>query len=151
MDRIDWRQLSGPHVTRRTLLQLAAASGAAGFAQRLEAQHAAAVRLSTARAPMRQEPKTGGTLRVAFVLSQIVTLDPQLLSQGVVAGSVLPSIFSSLVQFDENLGLIPDLAETWEVSEDGTEYIFHLRPGLTFHNGDSLTSADFLLFTKGIL
>ena len=144
MNRIDWRQLSGPHVSRRTLLQLAAASGAAGFAQRLEAQHAAAVRLSPARAPMLQEPKTGGTLRIAFVLSQIVTLDPAILSQGVVAGSVLPSIFSSLVQFDENLGLIPDLAETWEVSEDGTEYVFHLRPGLTYHNGDPLTSADFL-------
>ena len=58
------------------------------------------------------------------------------------AGSILPSIFSSLVQFDQELGLIPDLAETWEVSEDGTEYTFTLRPGLTFHNGDPLTSAD---------
>jgi peptide/nickel transport system substrate-binding protein len=144
MSRIDWRQLSGPHVSRRTLMRLAAATGAAGFASRLEAQHSLAVRASAVRAVARQdqEPKTGGTLRVGFLISQIVTLDPQQLSQGVVAGSVLPSIFSSLVQFDQELGLIPDLAETWEVSEDGKEYTFKLRSGLTFHNGDPLTSAD---------
>jgi ABC-type transport system substrate-binding protein len=142
MSRIDWRQLSGPHVSRRTLMQLAAATGAAGFANRLEAQYAMAVRASAARAVARQEPKSGGTLRVGFLISQIVTLDPQQLSQGVVAGSILPSIFSSLVQFDQELGLIPDLAETWEVSEDGTEYSFTLRPDLTFHHGDPLTSAD---------
>src|SRR5215207_8984902 len=144
MSRIDWRQLSGPHVSRRTLMRLATATGAAGFANRLEAQHSLAVRASAARAVARQdqEPKTGGSLRVGFLISQIVTLDPQQLSQGVVAGSILPSIFSSLVQFDQELGLIPDLAETWEVSEDGTQYTFTLRPDLTFHNGDTLTSAD---------
>ncbi len=144
MSKIDWRQLSGPHVSRRTLVQLAAATGAAGFAQQMETRYASTALASMRRAPLRQEPVTGGTLRVGFVLSQIVTLDPQQLSQGQVAGSVLPNIFSSLVQFDETLGLMPDLAETWEVSEDGTEYVFNLRPGLTFHNGDSLTSADFL-------
>ena len=35
--KIDWRQLSGPRVSRRTLMQLAAATGAAGFANQLEA------------------------------------------------------------------------------------------------------------------
>ena len=144
MSRLDWSLLSGPRVSRRTLLQLAAASGAAGFARQLDAHHALAVRASVARGLARQdgEPITGGTLRVGFLISQIVTLDPQQLSQGVVAGSILPSIFSSLVQFDEELGLIPDLAESWEVSEDGTQYSFTLRPDLTFHNGDTLTSAD---------
>ena len=144
MSKIDWSQLSGPHVSRRTLLQLAAATGAAGFAQSMETRYAATALASPRRALMRQDPQIGGTLRVAFVLSQIVTLDPQLLSQGQVAGSILPSIFSSLVQFDEALGLVPDLAESWEVSEDGMEYVFTLRPGLTFHNGAPLTSADFL-------
>ena len=138
---IDWRQLSGPHVSRRTLMHLAAATGATGFANQLETRGSLAMRAS-ALARQDPEPKTGGTLRVGFLISQIVTLDPQQLSQGVVAGSILPSIFSSLVQFDQELGLIPDLAETWEVSEDGTEYTFTLRSGLTFHNGDPLSSAD---------
>lgn len=141
MSRIDWSILSGPYVSRRTLVQLAAATGAAAFAHQLEARNSQAQRLRALRA-VQDEPQTGGNLRLGFLISQIVTLDPQQLSQGIVAGSILPSIFSSLVQFDEQLGLVPDLAETWTVSEDGTEYVFTLREGLTFHNGDSLTAAD---------
>jgi len=36
----------------------------------------------------------------------------------------------------------PGLAESWEISEDGTEYIFHLRKDVTFHNGDPFTAED---------
>ena len=54
----------------------------------------------------------------------------------------MPNIFSSLVQFDTELGLLPDLAENWTVSEDGLNYSFKLRDGLTFHNGDPLKAAD---------
>ncbi|HET9015991.1 MAG TPA: ABC transporter substrate-binding protein [Thermomicrobiaceae bacterium] len=36
----------------------------------------------------------------------------------------------------------PDHAETWEVSTDGQTYTFHLRPGLTFHDGTPLTADD---------
>jgi peptide/nickel transport system substrate-binding protein len=36
----------------------------------------------------------------------------------------------------------PALAESWEMSEDGTEYIFHLRKDVTFHNGDPFTAED---------
>jgi peptide/nickel transport system substrate-binding protein len=146
MSRLDWSVLSGPHVSRRTLMQLAAATGAAGFARHLETQATYARRSQALRAARQEEPTPGGNLRIGFLISQIVTLDPGQLSQGVVAGSILPSIFSSLVQFDQDLGIIPDLAESWEVSEDGTQYSFTLRPDLTFHNGDTLTSAD-LLYT----
>lgn len=146
MSRLDWSVLSGPHVSRRALMHLAAATGAAGFARHLETRATYARRAQAVRAARQEEPTPGGNLRVGFLISQIVTLDPGQLSQGVVAGSILPSIFSSLVQFDQNLGIIPDLAESWEVSEDGTQYTFSLRPDLTFHNGDTLTSAD-LLYT----
>jgi len=140
---IDWSVLSGPRVSRRTLAQVAAASGAAAFAARLGAYETmAAPRVHGAPALRRQDPTQGGRLRVGFLISQIVTLDPQQLSQGVVAGSILPSIFSSLVQFDQDLGLIPDLAESWEVTPDGLGYTFTLREGLTFHNGDPLGSED---------
>jgi hypothetical protein len=123
--RIDWRRLSGPRVSRRTLLELA---GAAGAMAALSGSFVAGPRMASATAL--QEPKTGGTLRLGFNISQIVTLDPGLLSQGVVAGSILPSLHSSLVQFDEQLGLIPDLAEDWTVSEDGLTYSFTLREGI---------------------
>ena len=46
---------------------------------------------------------------------------------GIVAGELVSNLFSSLVQFDTELGLVPDLAENWTVSEDGLNYSFALR------------------------
>ncbi|MDQ3780654.1 MAG: ABC transporter substrate-binding protein, partial [Chloroflexota bacterium] len=140
MARIDWSVLSGPRVSRRTLLALAAATGATGYAGHLATAgpHLAARGVPAAR----QEPTTGGTLLLGFGLSQIPTLDPAQVNLGIVAGELVANIFSGLVQFDEELGLVADLAETWEVSPDGLNYTFKLRDGLTFHNGDPLKAAD---------
>ena len=145
MARIDWSVLSGPRVSRRALLELAAASGAAGYATRIAHTAAAPVKHNAARA-RHQEPQQGGELRWGFGLGQIPTLDPAQVNLGVVAGELLSNIFSGLVQFDEELGIVADLAENWTVSENGLEYIFNLRSGLTFHNGDPLTAED-LVFT----
>jgi peptide/nickel transport system substrate-binding protein len=144
MARIDWSVLSGPRVSRRTLLLLAAASGAAGYASRLAAVDAAPVPAawSNRRAAAQGEPKTGGTLKLGFGISQIPNLDPAQVNLGIVAGELVSNLFSSLVQFDTELGLVSDLAENWTVSEDGLTYSFVLRDGLTFHNGDPLKAAD---------
>ncbi|MGH7773058.1 MAG: ABC transporter substrate-binding protein [Candidatus Binatia bacterium] len=50
-------------------------------------------------------------------------------------------IFNSLTRADENSLFQPDLAERWEALDDRT-YLFHLRRGITFHNGKPLTAAD---------
>jgi len=50
-------------------------------------------------------------------------------------------IFSSLVAHDAHMNIIPDLAERWE-TPDALTYVFHLRPGVKFHDGRALTSAD---------
>ena len=50
-------------------------------------------------------------------------------------------IFSSLVARDAHFNVIPDLAQRWEISNPLT-YVFHLRPGVKFHDGRPLTSAD---------
>src|SRR5215211_9173475 len=143
MARIDWSVLSGPRVSRRTLLSIAAASGATGYASRLAASAAPIPTTHPARQSRAQgEPKAGGTLNLGFGISQIPNLDPAQVNLGNVAAGLLPNIFSSLVQFDTELGLLPDLAETWTVSEDGLNYSFKLRDGLTFHNGDPLKAED---------
>lgn len=56
-------------------------------------------------------------------------------------------VFDSLVEFNlETYALEPALAESWEVSEDGTVYTFHLRQGVTWHDGVPFTAED-VVFT----
>lgn len=50
----------------------------------------------------------------------------------------------SLVVLDENLNLIPAAAESWEPSEDGLSWTFHLRPDQVWSDGTPLTAADYV-------
>ena len=43
---------------------------------------------------------------------------------------------------DSGQSIIPDLAHSWEIAKDGRTYTFHLRQGVTFHDGTEFTSAD---------
>jgi len=43
-------------------------------------------------------------------------------------------LYNSLVSLDSNLRVVPSLAKSWEVSEDGKVYLFHLRNNVYFHN-----------------
>ena len=58
------------------------------------------------------------------------------------AVAVLGTIYGTLTEFDQDLNVVPGLAETWEASADGKTLTFHLRDGVTFHSGAPLTSAD---------
>ena len=70
------------------------------------------------------------------------TLDPHLSGDATSAEYVV-EIFSGLVTFDRDLSIVPDLAERWEVSEDGTVYTFFLREDARFHNGKPVRAQDF--------
>ncbi len=53
------------------------------------------------------------------------------------------AVHDGLVDFDPvSLEVVPAVAQSWEYSPDGQEITFHLRPGVRFHNGRVLTSAD---------
>lgn len=51
-------------------------------------------------------------------------------------------IYDTLLALDENQEIQPQMVDAWEVSEDGTTYIFTLRNGLLFHDGAPVTAAD---------
>jgi ABC-type transport system substrate-binding protein len=80
-----------------------------------------------------QQPKPGGTLRVAWE-ADITGLDPHL-SFGMQARHVVGNLFNSLVTIDAELNVVPDLAESWEILENRKVYVFHLRKGVKFHDG----------------
>jgi ABC-type transport system substrate-binding protein len=80
-----------------------------------------------------QQPEPGGTLRVAWE-ADISGLDPHL-SFGMQARHVVGNLFNSLVTIDADLNFIPDLAESWEILENSKVYVFHMRDGVTFHDG----------------
>ena len=55
---------------------------------------------------------------------------------------VMSQVYNQLVDLDENLVVIPEIAKTWEVSEDLKTYTFHLADNVTFHSGRKMTAAD---------
>lgn len=77
-------------------------------------------------------------LRLAQV-ADVSSLDPQKVSD-VYSANVIRQVYSNLVQVDENMEIVPDLAESWENPDDVT-WVFHLRKGVKFHNGEPFTAA----------
>ena len=69
------------------------------------------------------------------------TLDPHLVTDTTSAGIVV-EIFSGLVSLNEDLDIVPELAESWSISGGGTVYEFKLRPDLKFSNGEPVTAED---------
>ena len=69
--------------------------------------------------------------------------NPITVSTGLSGILVDKTIFGQLVRPDsQTLQPSPDLAESWDISEDGLTYTFHLRQGVTWHNGDPFTADD---------
>ncbi len=86
-----------------------------------------------------QQPQRGGTLKIAFE-ADVPGMDPHT-SLGVQIQTLLPSLFNTLVTINEDLEVVPDLAESWEVKDDGKTYLFHLHKGVKFHDGTDLDAA----------
>lgn len=57
-------------------------------------------------------------------------------------GRLLQNVHESIVSADKEFNIIPNLAESFEQSEDGLTYTFRLRDDVVFHNGAKMTSAD---------
>jgi ABC-type transport system substrate-binding protein len=83
---------------------------------------------------------SSGSLRY-YLTADPVTLDPAL-STDVQSGEVVAMIYDNLVQFDVDGRLAPGLAKTWESDSTGRVYTFHLRTGVTFHDGRPVTARD---------
>ena len=87
-----------------------------------------------------QGVSTGGVLNLAD--SDPTTLDPAVSTETTSAQYIM-AIYSGLLKLDKTLEPVADIAQSWDVSADGTVYTFHLRQDVKFQNKKAVTAADF--------
>ncbi|MDO8531010.1 MAG: ABC transporter substrate-binding protein [Dehalococcoidia bacterium] len=150
------------HIPRRLLGLLAcgiliAASACAPAAspsapaQALAQRPASAPTPTAPPTPTALAPRSGG----AFVILQggnPPDFDTAAAQNGLIQVAAGPA-YSKLVQFDPGAGkeVVPDLAEKWDVSADGTTYTFTIRKGVTWHDGKPLNEADIVYSLNRLL
>lgn len=105
----------------------------------LQAVLAAAIPLTAINAQA-ADPQYGGTMDV------VVQPEPPSLMIGMYSNAptqqVAGNIYEGLLRYDKNLDPQPLLATSWDTSEDGKTWTFHLKEGVTWHDGKPFTSAD---------
>jgi len=85
-------------------------------------------------------PRYGGTLR-AGMQTDPVGLDPHL-TTATATRNMMENVYETLVVVSPDLRILPGLAESWKVSDDGLTWIFTIRQGVKFHNGRVMTAED---------
>ena len=85
------------------------------------------------------EPLEGGRFVRLYV--DPPTLDPHLTTDATSA-QIIVEVFGGLVTIDKDLNVVPDLAESWDISNDGRVYTFRIRPDAVFHDGKPVTAED---------
>ena len=91
--------------------------------------------------PSESNPKRGGIVRTGWPIA-VQHFD---LHQGAIAYGGMTMMYNNLVYWnaaDGERSIIPDLAESWDISPDGLTWTFPLREGVKWHDGMDFTSAD---------
>ena len=85
--------------------------------------------------------KPGGEIIITYK-DDVATLDPAI-GYDWQNWSMIKSLFDGLMDYEPGTTTLrPELAESYEISEDGQTFTFKLRPGIKFHNGRELTADD---------
>lgn len=88
-------------------------------------------------------------------LTAIIQPEPPILNLGLnqqtPTGVVAGKMYEGLLSYAKDLSPQPLLADSWEVSEDGLTYTFHLAPNAKWHDGEPFTSADVVFSCKTFL
>lgn len=91
------------------------------------------------------KPRRGGTLRVGMIGSgKSESFNPSGASATLINMARTCAVFDSLVTVSADLQIKPALATKWTPNADASAWTFTLRPGVTWHDGKPLTTADVL-------
>ncbi len=69
-------------------------------------------------------------------------LDPTSAAAGAIDSVLYSNVFEGLTRFASDGSIIAGLAESWDISSDGTVYTFNLRSGVKFHDGTAMDAND---------
>ena len=69
-------------------------------------------------------------------------MDPTSAAAGAIDSVLYSNVFEGLTRFMADGSVVPGLAESWEISDDGLTYTFKLREGVTFHDGTTMDAED---------
>ena len=110
------------------------------FLKSTTAMMGAVIASGTPMAAAAEEPVTGGTLIWGH---SETTQNLDMHQTGTAStGRLLQNVHESIVSADADFNIIPNLAASFEQSDDGLTYTFTLRDDVMFHNGAKMTSAD---------
>ncbi len=76
---------------------------------------------------------SGGSFRINMIRGNPNGLDPAIINSKL-SDDIALQIFDRLITFDSTLGVVPELAKSWEIAADGRQYTFHLRTDVYFHD-----------------
>jgi peptide/nickel transport system substrate-binding protein len=132
--------------SRRGVLRLGVASGVAVTASGLLVACTDGGEPSAVRTQDAGPPQSGGTLTVGMISEgDTESVDPWAFAAATATGYLrVSNLYDTLLEFDDELGTHPALAESIEVSADKKTWTFRLRQGVSFHDGSSLTADDVL-------
>ena len=82
--------------------------------------------------------------------SNPTTLDPTI-ADNVISSAKIYQLFSGLVELSPDAGVVPDVAQSWDILEGGKKYIFHLREDVFWTDGRRVSAGDFEYAWKRVL